>query len=81
MYDDMNQVKPVPLGFSPSGVTHGTHVFASLGPDSIHHGRNPRRTSTRSQAIYGRLVETYGPYPHELYELFNFIGLNKFNLP
>jgi hypothetical protein len=35
MYDDMNQVKPVPLGFYPSGVTHGMpHVLASLGPDS-----------------------------------------------
>jgi hypothetical protein len=64
------------------------HVLASLGPDSHLEqsksrkiGRNPRRTSTRSQAIYGRLVETCGPYPHELYELFSCDELNKFNLP
>src|SRR5579871_2847994 len=44
--------------------------LASLGPVLLavamsaqcHQQRNPRRTSARSRAIYGRLVETPGPY-------------------
>ncbi len=45
---------PVPLGLQTAAL-----LYAQLKKAA----RNPRYTFTRSQAIYGRPVETFEPYP------------------